>query len=277
MMRWPRIRRDLRRREEYIKMKKAFLIPVLAVLALLMFYLYSNYSFLFQPIATVECAKEDSACVRAVESNRIACMPSSVIIEGRDGIVLMVNITREGDKCVRTEKVVGSEKQESDYLLGHNVSCNYSLSQLDNASATACPGSIYDYVRPSGGSGSSGGAGGSTPSSGQGIPKLTCGIEDVECKGMIINYIDNCVASQTINTDLKWRPQGYWTELIKITRYPDSCFLYFEILNAVNLPPGVPTTIIGSSMSCNIPYSGLLSENLTASWCSGELYDYLYG
>ncbi|MCX6814925.1 MAG: hypothetical protein NTY20_04740, partial [Candidatus Aenigmarchaeota archaeon] len=248
-------------------MKRIFFIPAAVVLVIFFAYIYANYSFMFQPITTLKCSTGETGCIKNAQAEKENCIPSSTIIEGRNGILLMVNITREGDRCIRTEEVIESKNQENNYLLGHNVTCNYSFSQLDNASATACPGSLYDYVMPSGG-----GGGFLQP----GIPSPNCGIDDNVCKDQASDYVQTCTTSQIVNTELRWEPGGYWTELIKVNRYADECWLYFEILNAVNLPPGVPSSIIGSTMTCKVPISEFPIQNLTASWCAGDLYSYIY-
>jgi len=253
-------------------MKRVFLIPAAVVFVLIVFYVYSNYSFMFHPVTTSICAKEDKDCIKNLETNKENCIPSSTIIEGRDGIVLMVNITRKGEKCVRTETVIDSKNQESNYLIGKNITCEYELSQINNASATACPGSLYDYVLPSPGGGGNGGLIPFIPV----FPKQECELADEYCKSTALDYLQECINSEIISTELRWQPDGYWTILIKVERETYTCKLYLEVLNAVNLPPGTPATIIGSNMTCQVPYSEFPIENLLASWCAGELYDYLY-
>lgn len=248
-------------------MRKRLLIPAAVAAAVFFVYIYANYSFMFQPVETHNCSIGDSGCVNSMQSEKENCIPSSTIIEGTDGIMLMVNITRDGDKCVRSEEVIGSGK-DNEYLLGHNLTCNYSLYQLDNFSATACPGSLYDYVMPTKGGQP---AGFQLP----GIPKISCGLEDYECKGRVTSYLQGCTDYEIVTVELKLEPSGYWTAHIKINRNPGNCQIYFEVINAVNLPPGIPSTIIGSTMTCNVPLSELTSRNLSASWCTGELYDYI--
>jgi hypothetical protein len=89
------------------------------------------------------------------------------------------------------------------------------------------------------------------------------------------DYITRCLNSEIVTVELKWEPSGYWTALIKIRRFVDVCQIYFEAINAINLPPGIPSTFVGSSMTCNIPLSEFPPENLSASWCTGELYNYI--
>lgn len=241
----------------------AFLLFAGIIGSIFLYYI-SNFHY-----ETVECERGDRLCIENFETNRENCIPSSTIIHGRDGIVLMVNITREDGKCVRKETVIGSENPESDYLLGRNMTCEYGLSGLQTPSETKCPGSLYDYVVE--GKGSALGGGSIIPTN----PRKECGLEDEECKYKGIGYIESCIDAEIITTDLRWEPLGYWTMLTKVNRRDNICILYFEILNAVNLPPGIPTTIIGSNMTCKIPVSEFPIQNLTASWCAGELYNYI--
>jgi hypothetical protein len=193
-------------------------------------------------------------------------------MQGRDGIWLMVNITREGDRCVRTETVVSSEKPENQYLLNHNVTCGYILSQIGNLSATACPGTIYDFVKPDpAGSAQSGSA---APAPYDPFPH--CGFYDYACKERISTNVQNCIVSEMTDSDLKWEPDGYWTGLIRMERVNDTCLLHLEVINAVNLPPDVPSTLVGSSMTCNISLSELPVQYVPESACDGNLYPYLY-
>jgi hypothetical protein len=261
---------------EYIKMKRILLLIPAAIIFILAAYIYFN-PFIFQPITTVVCQRTDIGCIKDAEIKKNDCIPSSSIIEGNNGIHLMVNITREGDKCVRTEEVVGSETPENSYLTGNNVTCEYDLSQIKNISATACKGSLYEYVVPSGGYGGGGGGYVIPPSQPDTLPQILCGTDDQACKQTATDYIDNCTNYEVVNTELRWGPSGYWTVLIRINRHQDYCSFYYEVLNALNLPPGIPSNIIGSSMTCNIPLSALPFENLAAEWCTGDLYNYLYG
>jgi len=250
-------------------MKRMFaLLPAIAVLAALSVYVYFN--FLSMPVETQNCGS-DIACIREMEAKKEECIPSSTIISGRDGIILMVNITREGDRCIRTENIIGTGP-ESDYLIGHNVTCEDELSELGYPEKTVCPGSLYDYVMSSEGGGGSPGGGPLIP----GIPEFNCGLEDNECKDEAITYIESCANCKIISTDLRWEPEGYWTTFTNVSRQTQECLLYLEVLNAVNLPPGTPTAIIGSNMTCDIPLSEFPLSVFNSTWCEGSLYDYLH-
>ena len=258
-------------------MKRILLLIPAAIILILAVFIYLN-PLMFRPITTITCQKTDMNCITDAQTKKNDCIPSSYLIEGNNGIHLMVNITREGDRCIRTEEVVGSETPENSYLEGNNVTCGYDLSQMKNASATACKGSLYEYVVPSGGSGGGGGGGYVTPpSQPDAPPQIVCGIDDQACKQLAADYINNCTDYEVVNTELRWGPSGYWTVLIRISRHQDYCSLYYEVLNALNLPPGIPSTIIGSSMICDVPLSALPLENPVPEWCTGDLYHYLYG
>ena len=246
-------------------MRMALLLAAVVLAAAIPIFVFLNYR-MFLPVETADC-RQDPSCAQDLETKMSECVPSSTIMEGRDGIVLMVNITREGDECIRTETVL--DAPESGYLIGHNVTCESNLSQLSDPESLACPGSLYDYVKPSGG-----GGGGSGPAPLPGIPQFSCGIDDSACKDAGTQYVQGCQNSKMITTDIIWYPSGYWTLLINITRQ-DNCSLYFEVLNAVDIPPGIPSTIIGMNMTCNVPFSDFPLTNLTTEWCSGELFDYI--
>jgi len=248
-------------------MKPALFVLAAVVIAAIPVYVYLNY-YMFVPIETFDCG-QDPSCIQGLETKKSECIPSSTIMEGRDGIVLMVNITREGDKCIRTERVL--DAPESSYLVGHNVTCESGLSQLNKPESLACPGSLYDFVKPSGGEGGGGDPGSPPPPK---IHELNCGIDDNACKDLANHYLQGCENSKIINTDIIWYPTGYWTIFINISRTYE-CWLYFEVLNAVNIPPAVPSTIIGMNMTCNISFSEFPIANFTSEWCSGEFFDYL--
>jgi hypothetical protein len=249
-----------------ISVKRALMI--IALVALGAFALQS-YASQLSPVVTAECAQNDSGCIKNLGTNVEECIPSSTLMQGRDGIWLMVNITREGNRCVRTENVVSSEKPENEYLLNHSVTCEFSLSNMGNASATACPGTIYDFVTPPPAEGSQG-------AHVEYDPFPHCGFYSYGCKERISSNVQNCVISEMTDNDLKWEPNGYWTGLIRLQRVGDVCQLYLEVLNAVNLPPDVPSTLIGSSMTCNISVSELPVQYVPESACDGNLYQYLY-
>src|SRR4030042_5173459 len=249
-----------------IKMKRFLvLVPVIATIAAFALYVYLN-PFMFAPVETKDCGS-DINCINDLETKKIQCIPSSTIITGRDGIILMVNITRQGDKCVETETVVGAEELKGRYLVGHNTTCETNLS---DTGPQICPGSLYDYVKPSGGGGSPGG--GIVP---VGPPAPTCGLDDVQCKAAADDYLQDCVHSKITNTEYRWLPDGSWTLFFDVSRLAGTCHYYVEVLNAVNLPPGTPATIIGSNMTCDIPFSEFPVGRLNSTRCAGSLYDSL--
>ena len=248
--------------------KMVLLIPAAVAAAVIFSWVYFNYSFLFMPVETKDCGR-DLDCISGLEKKIEECVPSSTIITGRDGIILMVNITREGDKCVRTETVIGSEELQSRYLVGRNTTCETNLS---DTGPQICPGSLYDYVVPSGGGGGGSLGGGTIP---VGPPVLTCILDDEECKKTADGYLQNCITAKITNTEYMWMPDGYWTLFFDVSRTAE-CHYYVVVLNAVNLPPGTPTDIIGYNMTCDVPLSELPVGPLNSSWCEGDLYDYLH-
>jgi hypothetical protein len=250
-----------------IKMRRIVLLPAIAALAAFAVYVYLN-PFMFMPVETKDCGS-DVNCIREMEAMKDGCVPSSTIITGRDGIILMVNITREGDKCIRTESVVDSGNDS--YLLNHSNTCEFGLSQLGNSSATACLGSIYDFVKPP--PEEVGHVGSGTV---QKDPFPNCGFYDYDCKEKISSTVQNCVEYEMTDVDMKWEPGGYWVGLIRVERINDSCSIYLQVLNAVNLPPDVPSDIIGSYMTCTVPLSDIPVTYIPESSCIGNLYPYLY-
>lgn len=252
-----------------IKMKMMVaLLVVTAALAVFAAYVYLN-PFMFAPIETRDCGN-DTSCMDNMEAMKDSCIPSSTIITGKDGIMLMVNVTREGDKCIRTESIVNAGNDS--YLLNHNNTCEFELSQLGNSSATACPGSIYDFVKPPPGGGVHSGSSSTTKKD----PFPNCGFYDYDCKERISYNVQNCIEYEMTDVDMKWEPGGYWTGLIRVESINDSCSIYLQVLNAVNLPPDVPSDIIGSYMTCAIPLSEIPITYVPESSCTGNLYPYLY-
>ncbi len=247
-----------------IKMKRVVLLAVIAAIAAFAVYVYLN-PYMFTPIETKDCGN-DTICIKDLDNKRVECIPSSTIVTGRDGIILMVNITRVGDKCVQTETVMGSEELKSEYLTGRNTTCENNLSYTG---PQICPGSLYDYVvTPEGG----GGSGPNPPA----IPVLTCGLDDQECKSTADGYLQNCVTSKITNTEYRWLPDGYWTMFFDVSRLAEECHYFVQVLNAVNLPPGTPISVIGSNMTCDIPLYEFPVGPLNSTWCEGSLYDYLH-
>jgi hypothetical protein len=253
-------------------MKKTALLPLAASIILVSVFVYLN-PFILQYIQILKCTSGDANCIKEAKSMKENCIPSSTVIEGRDGIVLMVNITREGGRCIRTETVINSTDPDSNYLVGHNVTCESELSRLDEPESLVCPGSLYDYVVPSGDD-EEGGASGGGYVPPQGIPQIVCGIEDDSCKNQASQYVQGCINSKTITTDIIYYPSGYWTLLMNITR-ADECVLYFEVLNAVDIPPANPSTLLGLNMTCSVPLSEFPLESLKPEWCAGDLFDYI--
>jgi hypothetical protein len=129
-------------------------------------------------------------------------------------------------------------------------------------------------VVPSG-AGEGGGSGGGPPGPPP-IPSITCDIDDEECKATADGYLQNCTNSRITNTVQRWEPDGYWTLFFNVSKQQEECQYYVEVLNAVNLPPGTPISIIGSNMTCNIPLSEFPVGILNSTWCEGNLYTYLY-
>ncbi len=216
-----------------------------------------------------KCGPGDAGCLADVmKENRDNCIPSVTEVTNKDGIVLRVTITREGSRCIRYEEVVGVNESYR-YLLGYNVTCDTPLDQLDDPKALlGCSGSVQDYLAPPESPASGGESSGPA-----GPPYLYCGLEDEDCKSTAEDYLGACTTSEIVNIDPVWRPLGYWTLYFSIQKQ-DKCRIYIEVLNAVNIPPGYPSDIIGYNLSCTIPLEDLPLNEMTEEYCAGNLLPY---
>lgn len=248
------------------------------IVLLLTLGIYLSWDILTKPLETEIC-KAGTGCEKDVYTKVKNCLPSSTIIETENG-TLMINISRKGDKCIRTEKVIEIKNEKMQKLLGYEANCTYEIKNPKTISS--CPGSLYEYMVPlsptetpeEGGGGGGGGTGEEKPG---GIKTLYCSSEDLQCKQTASEYVRNCVPSEITNVELRWEPNGYWTIYIKIAPFSDYCWIYIEIINAMNIPPGVPSDIIGYNLTCEIPFKELPEmEELTSEWCEGSLLEYLY-
>jgi hypothetical protein len=248
-------------------MKAALLLAVVVIAAAGVLYLL--FPGIFQGLLGLQCAPDDMECLaNLLDANREECIPSVTEITNADGIILRVTISREGDRCVRHEEVIGVNESYR-YLLGYNVTCDTPLDQLDDPRLLlGCNGSLQDYLVPPSGGGT--GSGGGEP---EGPIYLYCGLEDEECKGTAESYLALCTTSEIVDVDPVWRPLGYWTLYFNIQK-KDMCTIYVEVLNAVDMPPGYPADIIGYNLTCQVPIGELPMSEMTEELCTGSLLPY---
>jgi len=256
-------------------MKARFLV-FLMVFLLGFLMIYTAWDIYTKPKQTNVCSAENISCARDLHTKNVNCIPSSTIVKTKDGITIMINITRIGDKCVRTERVLDAEGK--DYLIGYKVNCSFPLNDMKDPKVLKnCSGSLYDYLVPEEGGEGGGGDSGAGEGTQETPTALYCPLNDIQCKEEAKNRIVNCIDSEITNVEFRWEPDGYWTAYTEIQRTGEVCEIYMEILNAVNIPPGVPADIIGYNLTCEVPVTELpYMEQLTSQWCSGKLLDYLY-
>jgi hypothetical protein len=78
---------------------------------------------------------------------------------------------------------------------------------------------------------------------------------------------------------------SYWSLFMKIEtlpveytdlgKLPERCQIYYEIINAVNLPPEIPPAVVGTSMTCTISKNRFPINGVTRRYCEGDLEEYI--
>jgi hypothetical protein len=115
-----------------------------------------------------------------------------------------------------------------------------------------------------------------------------CSLEADDCKEEAAEHITECQESEiTMDMELNHTQGGttYWTLFIDIDRLPveyteteklpERCRMYHELINAVNLPPEIPPSIVGMSMTCTIELYRFPISSVTVRFCEGDLVDYI--
>jgi hypothetical protein len=69
---------------------------------------------------------------------------------------------------------------------------------------------------------------------------------------------------------------SYWTVYINVERLSTTCQTFYEVTNIVNLPPEMPPQIMGMNMTCTVPLSEFPITGLHASYCKGDLMEYIH-
>lgn len=212
----------------------------------------------FSPQNVIFCTPGDLECLRRAARAREHCNPSHIYVE-TENRTLEVNLDPGPEGCTICEKIENTN---------YSVNCTVPIGE------TECPegGSLYDYVAPEGGGG--GPEEEELPPEQGERPVLECSLTDVECKNRGAYYLENCISSTITDDDKRWA-SGYWTKYIAVDRTGSTCKLYFEITNAVDIPPEIPPDIVGMTMDCEIPLSEFPITEVEEGWCTGELYKYL--
>jgi len=222
--------------------------------------IFTRFNYLLMEKQIFNCAPGDLECLSKAEGCRKGCIPSKFAID-TGNLTLLVDITRGLNECTFREEVEQT---------GYTVNCTLPLGE------TGCEGSLYDYLVPPEDGGSGGGNGGGEPPvpPDWARPVLYCSLTNTSCKADAVNYVKNCLPATITDDDKRWA-SGYWTKYITVDRTDSHCELYFEIINAVDIPPEVPPNIVGMTMSCTIPLSTFPIDTVTEEWCEGPLFDYL--
>lgn len=226
----------------------------------------------------IECLPGDKDCMSKVRESRELCNPSTSIVtvgNSTNYIKLRITVYREGDKCITKEEVIEDvDSGVASYdITGYNNTCNLTAEELEKYGPHACQGSLFDFVAPEDSKGGKG-FGGGTPESEP--PHLYCTLEDDGCKLVATGYISTCVPSKIEGTESLYVGEGnvYLSIYVEISKDSSECFLYYKVINAVNLPPEIPPQVIGMDMTCTIPLSEFPIGGVEESSCSGPLIDY---
>ncbi len=235
-----------------------------------------------------ECPPGDIECLERVKSLRSNCTPSeSIVTVGNttNNITIKVTTHKKGENCIVNEEVLNDCNSGITYynLTGYNISCDMPPELWEKYGLHGCEGSLLNYVSPSSEGDNGGGSGG-----GEYIYQAYCSLEADDCKAEAANYIKNCwLADILMDMEVNHLQGGtsYWTISILIDQLPveytqtqklqERCGIYHELVNAVNLPPEIPPSTIGSNMTCTIPLKNFPINSVSVRWCEGELAEYI--
>ena len=250
-------------------MRNSYWALLVIALLLVLGVLFTQFNYLFMEKDIFSCDPNDLDCLSKANQYMDDCIPSKFSIE--DGnLTLIVDIERNLSECDIREEIEQT---------GYTVNCTAPIGE-------GCEGSLFDYMAPEGGggggdSGDSGDSGdGEQPTGPPGVPPgwvapdLYCSLTDIACKSDAVYYVKNCLPATITDDDQRWS-SGYWTKYITVGRTDSTCELYFEITNAVDIPPEVPPNLVGMTMECLLPVSSLPIEVLEEGWCTGPLFEYL--
>ncbi len=235
------------------------LIAVIVLASIMVFALHFVFGY------GVYCERNNPECVKRVIELKEECIPSTSKINWgneTDNFALTVVVERIGGKCAITEildRVVGNPPE----IPKGFTNTTYTINVTDGEDEGDDQDSVLDGIE---------------------MPlwiqktelyKYFCGPEDYVCRDKSIHAIQNCINSVITDTEHKWYPKAYWTKYVMVTRKRDYCDVYFEIVDATDLPGDIPPSIVGMTMQCNIPYGAIPFQDLEEEWCVGPLYNYL--
>ncbi len=269
--------------------KKYATLAVLVVILLAVHFFVFPLDRLFTLIVAEKynCGPGDEDCLQKVNSVRGNCTPPSVSIvtigNETNNITIQTTTYMKDGKCV-TEEIVLEDANSAIApfdITGYNTTCEVEEEKLEVFGQHACNGSIMAYI-------SGDEEVGGEPEEDEYVYQAYCSLEAENCKEEAAQYIKNCDESQiTMDMEINHTQGGvsYWTIYIEITelpleytelgKLPARCQMYHELINAVNLPPEIPPSIIGMAMTCEIELSKFPIDAVTASYCDGDLLDYI--
>lgn len=225
---------------------------------------FTQFNYMTMEKQVFQCSPGDLECLRKASQYMDDCIPSRFSVEG-DNLTLVVDVTRGPGDCTYREDELNS---------GYSTNCTVPVGE------GGCEGSLFDYMVPPEGGGGEGPPG---DGGGDGLPpvppewerpELYCSLGDFQCKEQSVYYVKNCLPATITDDDQRWA-SGYWTKYVEVDRTDGYCEFYFEILNAVDIPPEVPPNIVGMTMECTIPLTEFPLEEVTEEWCYGPLFEYV--
>jgi hypothetical protein len=271
------------------KRKLALVLAVVCALALTHLFVYPLDKFLTLLFAErMQCAPGDTECLQRMQSLRDNCTPSVSIVtvgNGTNNLTIRVTTYWKGDKCVTEEEVISDDNSglANFNITGYKTECELDGEKLEKFGQKACNGSLLSFV----GGGESAGEF-SEPSGDEEVFQAYCSLEAEDCKEEAATRIKTCGDSEILMDQELNHTQGgltYWTLFIKIEtlpveytdtgKLPERCSIYHELINAVNLPPEIPPSIVGMTMTCTIESWRFPISAVTVNFCEGDLIDYI--
>jgi hypothetical protein len=275
-------------------LKKALVIDLVLILVVVFVYFYINSL----ERVNLYCTLNDHACIAKAGLYKSDCTPCLVTMEignETDMVTFLLDVTRTWPlgQCTIQETVLNQTgKPTGEYdIEGYVTTCTGDA----GGASMNCNGSFYEYLvatlpddaldtieNVSAGGGFFGsGNGGDDGDGGQDTAIYTiCAVGDDACKGDAIEYRKWCTPSVIKVTDTmrgeNTTELSYWTKQSTIYRSGNMCILEVEIVGAFNLPPYLPSDIVGKKMTCSYSLSLLPREEIGEDVCVGDLVYYFW-
>ncbi len=268
------------------------LIAAVVVLAAVHFFVFPLDRLLMLITAQrTDCLPGDVDCAKEVASLRNNCTPSvstMVIGNATNNITVRLTTYMKDGKCV-TEEIVLDDSDSGIApfnITGYNTTCEVEEERLDDFGQHSCNGSLTAFVSPDDG-------GSAVQESGdeaddEYVYKAYCSLDAEDCQEEAASHITQCMEAEILMDMQINHSQGgvsYWSIFIDIEqlpveytdlgKLPERCSMYHELVDAVNLPPEIPPSVIGMNMTCTIPMSEFPISGVTARDCTGDLMEYI--